>query len=94
MTFEEMVKKADAQVVGDVYVELMDKARNLANNGFFTDNREEWDENEQYLVADMDDIIKAWYNDLAIKKVFGIDPAEADDGAEVWCKRHGIEILG
>lgn len=94
MTFEEMVKKADAQVVGGLYVELMDKARHLANDGTFTDNPEEWNENDQYLVRDMADIITAYYNDLAIKTILEINPAEMDDGAEAWCKRHGIELLG
>ena len=94
MEFKELVEKATDQVVGGLHVELMGKARQMANDGTFTDNAEEWDENSQYLVADMDDIIKAYYNDLAIEKVLEINPAEADDGAEAWCKRHGIELLG
>lgn len=95
MMFEEMAKKANALVWSDLYAALMDKARRLALVGkLFTDNKDDWDENYQYLVADINDIIKAHYEDLAIQHIFGIDPSEGEDGPEPWCKRHGIEILG
>ena len=94
MTFKEMVEKAREQITGDLHVELMGRARQLANEGIFTDNTEEWNENDQYLVRDMADIITAYYNDLAIKTILEINPAEMDDGAEAWCKRHGIDLLG
>lgn len=95
LTFEEMVEQARDQITGNDFVRLMDKARYAAtDNGIFTDDKDEWDKNGQYLVADMQDIVQAYCDDYSIKEVFDINPAEADDGAEAFCKRHGIEILG
>lgn len=95
LTFEEMVEQARERVTGSDYVKLMDKARHAAtDSGIFTDDKESWDENSQYLVEDMEDVVRAFCDDYSIEKVFGVDPAEADDGAEAFCKRHGIRILG
>jgi len=94
MTFKEMVEKARDEINGNDYVRLMGKARHMASDGTFTDNKEEWDENSQWLVADMDQVVDAYFVDYAIQEVFGIDPAEGDGGPEEWCERHGIEILG
>lgn len=93
--FEKVVEQARERVTGNDYVKLMGKARHAAtDSGIFTDDKESWDENSQYLVEDMEDVVQAFYDDYSVEKVFGINPAEADDGAEAFCKRHGIKILG
>lgn len=93
--FVKIRAKAREKIDGNNYVRLISKARQAATNGgIFTDNESEWDQNSQYLVTDMADIIQAYCDDYSVEETFGFNPAEADDGAEAFCKRHGIEILG
>ena len=96
MTFKEMVEKARDEINGNDYVRLMGKARHMASDGMFTDNKEEWDENSQYLVEDMADIIQAHFDDLAVMEVFEltIEDIHEIDGAATWAEQHGIKLLG
>lgn len=98
LTYQEMVERAGEQVaadLGDLYVKLMSKAHYMAtDNGLFTDNKEEWDENSQYLVANMGEVVMAHFGDLAVEAIFDIDPSEDADGAEKWAEKHGIKLLG
>ncbi len=75
------------------HARLMDEARKRATDpGLFTDDPETVTE-EQYLVADMADVVEAFYQDIMAEVVHEVDFSEVDDGAEAFCKRHGIELL-
>ncbi len=66
------------------WTEVMNKARELANSGTFTDNPEEAD-GTTYLVADMDLVVKAFAKDIEEGKLGTYSEPEK------FLEAHGIE---